>query len=301
MEEFLNKFLFYLTSHANFSKHTIKAYRYDLEEFKKFIEGKSIKKINEIDRFSIRAYIVFLSEKKLKKNTLIRKISAVRSFFKFLISKNIIEDNPFALINMPKKEKNLPRFLTEEEMFKLLDLNVPIEVLSKNLNYKFAFRDYAIVMLIYSSGLRRSEVSNLNIGDIDIYSGFVRVVGKGMKERTVPVGDNAMEAIKKYLETRKDRQAYDPLFLDNKHKRLTDAGIAYVLKKMAKRARFAREINPHAIRHSFATHMLNNGCDIRAIQEMLGHKNLATTQIYTHLSIEHLKEIYDKFHPRSKK
>jgi integrase/recombinase XerC len=218
-----------------------------------------------------------------------------------LISKNIIEDNPFALINMPKKEKNLPRFLTEEEMFKLLDLNVPIEVLSKNLNYKFAFRDYAIVMLIYSSGLRRSEVSNLNIGDIDIYSGFVRVVGKGMKERTVPVGDNAMEAIKKYLETRKDRQAYDPLFLDNKNKRLTDAGIAYVLKKMAKRARFAREINPHAIRHSFATHMLNNGCDIRAIQEMLGHKNLATTQIYTHLSIEHLKEIYDKFHPRSKK
>jgi len=244
--------------------------------------------------------MAYLSERKLKRNSIIRKISAVRSFFNYLLDEEIISENPFEFINMPKKEKILPRFLTEEEMKKLIDYNNPEGIESEE-DKKYFFRDFAILELIYSSGLRRSEVSSLNIGDIDFISGFVRVIGKGSKERVVPVGDKALSALKKYLEMRNDNKFSSPLFLNHLNKRLTDAGIALILKKMAKRARFARDINPHAIRHSFATHLLNKGCDLRALQEMLGHKNLSTTQIYTHISIDRLKEVYDKAHPRSEK
>ncbi|PIS47665.1 MAG: tyrosine recombinase [Elusimicrobia bacterium CG08_land_8_20_14_0_20_51_18] len=299
MELLIEKFLLYLRARFNFSKNTIKAYNFDLREFRDFCAVNKVEKIEKADKFLIRAFMAHLSEKKLKRNSLIRKVSAVRSFFKYLLENDILKNNPFELVNVPKKEKRLPRFLTEEEIAKLTEDNEPLEVLSKNIGYKFAFRDFALLELIYSSGLRRSEASWLNIGDLDFFSGFVRVLGKGSKERTVPVGEHALAALKKYLETRKEKSAASPLFLNHRGARLSDAAVALILKRMAKRARFAREINPHALRHSFATHLLNNGCDLRALQEMLGHKNLSTTQIYTHVSIDRLKEVYQKTHPRA--
>lgn len=298
MDILIEKFLIYIKSRFNFPKNTVRAYSCDLKEFKEFCFKNNISEIDKVDRFILRAFISYLSERKLKRNTIIRKISAVRSFFNYLIETKVLNSDPFELVNVPKKEKILPRFLTEEEMQKLIDYNNPENVKEKD---KFFLRDFAILELIYSSGLRRSEVSMLNIGDVDFISGFVRVFGKGSKHRVVPVGDKALIALKEYLKTREDTSYSSPLFLNNFNKRLTDAGIAFILKKMAKRARFARSLNPHAIRHSFATHLLNRGCDLRALQEMLGHKNIATTQIYTHVSIDKLKEVYNKAHPRAEK
>lgn len=301
MELLLEKFLTYAKTQLSFSKHSEKAYNFDISEFIEFCYKNNVKKPDEITGILIRKYISGLTLKKLSKNTIIRKISAVRSFMKYLFENRIIKSNPFDVIVIPKKDKTLPSFLTEEEVEKLIEENKPEKVLSRDLNYPFAFRDYAILMLLYSSGIRRSELVNLNVGDVDFFSGFIRVYGKGRKERMVPVGENALKAINDYLKTRNDVVPSDPLFLNKKGGRLSDTSIFLLLNKMAKRARFTRKIKPHMLRHSFATHLLNNGCDIRVVSEMLGHSSLSTTQIYTHLSIEKIKEVYNKSHPHAKK
>ncbi|MBO4555411.1 MAG: tyrosine-type recombinase/integrase, partial [Elusimicrobiales bacterium] len=200
-----------------------------------------------------------------------------------------------------KKEKRLPRFLTEGEVGKMQVANNAEEVEEKEENYPFAERDFAIFELIYSSGLRRSEVVGLNIGDIDFYSGMVRVFGKGRKERIIPVGERALQCLKAYLDTRPlPHGAGEPLFLNCRNTRLSGNGLALILQKMAGRARFPKRVNPHSLRHSFATHLLDNGCDLKSVQEMLGHKNLQTTEIYTHVSLERLKSVYNKAHPGAK-
>jgi integrase/recombinase XerC len=301
MEAALERFIVYGKTQLGFSKHTEKAYRIDLNEFIDFSKKNGVDKIDLIDVILIRKYLSYLATKNLKKNSIIRKISAVRSFINYLYENKIIKLNPFDVINIPKKEQTLPYFLTEEEVEVLIDANTPDKVLSKEPNYKFAFRDYALLMLLYSSGLRRSEAVGLNVGDVDFISGFVRVYGKGRKERIVPVGENALKAIKKYLDTRPDVVASSPLFVNKDGKRLSSTSVFLVLLKMARRARFTRKIKPHMLRHSFATHLLNHGCDIRGVSQMLGHSDLSTTQIYTHLSIEHLKKVYNKYHPRAKK
>lgn len=301
MEAALERFIIYGKTQLGFSKHTEKAYRIDLNEFIDFSKKNEIDKIDLIDVILIRRYLSYLATKNLKKNSIIRKISAVRSFINYLYENKIIKLNPFDVINIPKKEQTLPYFLTEEEVEVLIDANTPDKVLSKEPNYKFAFRDYALLMLLYSSGLRRSEAVGLNVGDVDFISGFVRVYGKGRKERIVPVGENALKSIKKYLDTRPDVVASSPLFVNKDGKRLSSTSVFLILLKMARRARFTRKIKPHMLRHSFATHLLNHGCDIRGVSQMLGHSDLSTTQIYTHLSIEHLKKVYNKYHPRAKK
>jgi integrase/recombinase XerC len=301
MEAALERFIIYGKTQLGFSKHTEKAYRIDLNEFIDFSKKNGVDKIDLIDVILIRKYLSYLATKNLKKNSIIRKISAVRSFINYLYENKIIKLNPFDVINIPKKEQTLPYFLTEEEVEVLIDANTPDKVLSKEPNYKFAFRDYSLLMLLYSSGLRRSEAVGLNVGDVDFISGFVRVYGKGRKERIVPVGENALKAIKKYLDTRPDVVASSPLFVNKDGKRLSSTSVFLILLKMARRARFTRKIKPHMLRHSFATHLLNHGCDIRGVSQMLGHSDLSTTQIYTHLSIEHLKKVYNKYHPRAKK
>ncbi|HAH32270.1 MAG TPA: tyrosine recombinase XerC [Elusimicrobia bacterium] len=302
MNLLIEKFLLHIKSQRNFSKHTVKAYSFDLKEFAGYIQGLGVDSPQKIGRMEVRGYIAFVSGRNVSRNTLLRKISAVRSFLSYLLSNGEMENDPFELITIPKTEKRLPRFLTEGEVGRLEDSNAPEQVNAKEKNYFFAARDFAIFTLMYSSGLRRSEVSGLNIGDLDFYGGFARVMGKGSKERLVPVGDKALKALRVYLDTRpKPVSPGLPLFLNHINTRLTDAGVALIIKKMARRARFARTLNPHAIRHSFATHLLDHGCDLKSVQEMLGHKNLATTQIYTHVSLERLKEVYDKAHPRAKK
>jgi len=302
MKLLVDQFLLHLRAQRNFSRNTIKAYQFDLGEFLAYGAANKAASPAAMDRLLMRGYIAHISDRKVSRNTLLRKISAVRSFVQYLLETGQLETDPFDLITIPKKEKRLPRFLTEGEVGKLQDFNSPEEVNAKEKGYYFAIRDYALFELVYSSGLRRSEAAGLNIGDLDLYSGFVRVMGKGSRERLVPVGDKALTAVREYLETRPKPLAHGlPLFLNHKNTRLTGAGIALIFKKMAKRARFARPMNPHSVRHSFATHLLDHGCDLKSVQEMLGHKNLQTTEIYTHVSLERLKEVYDKAHPRAKK
>jgi len=302
MDLLLAKFLLHIRSQRNFSKHTVKAYKYDIGEFAAYASAHNAAVPKLWDRMLLRGYIAYVSEKKVSRNTLLRKISAVRSLITYLIAEGTMESDPFDLITVPKKEKRLPRFLSEGEVGKMADSGVPDSVGREDPGYKFAERDYAIFELLYSSGLRRSEAAGLNIGDVDFYGGFVRALGKGSKERLVPVGDKALKAIRAYLSTRPKPQAPAlPLFLNHSNTRLSDHGLALIIKKLARRARFARPVNPHSIRHSFATHLLDNGCDLKSVQEMLGHKNLQTTEIYTHVSLERLKQVYDKTHPRSDK
>jgi len=302
MKLLVDQFLLHLRAQRNFARNTIKAYQFDLGEFLAYAAASKAAGPAGLDRLLMRGYIASISDRDVSRNTLLRKISAVRSFIHYLLETGQLETDPFDLITIPKKEKRLPRFLTEGEVGKLQDYNRPEEVNAREKGYYFAVRDYALFELVYSSGLRRSEAAGLNIGDLDLYSGFARVLGKGSRERLVPVGDKALSAIRDYLETRPKPLAHGlPLFLNHKNTRLTGAGIALIFKKMARRARFARPMNPHSVRHSFATHMLDHGCDLKSVQEMLGHKNLQTTEIYTHVSLERLKEVYDKAHPRSKK
>ncbi|MHB0997118.1 MAG: tyrosine recombinase XerC [Elusimicrobiales bacterium] len=302
MKLLVDQFLLHLRAQRNFSKNTIKAYQFDLGEFLAYAGANKAASPASMDRMLMRGYIAHISDRKVSRNTLLRKISAVRSFAGYLLETGQLRTDPFDLITIPKKEKRLPRFLTEGEVGKLQDYNRPEEVNSKEKAYYHALRDYALFELVYSSGLRRSEAAGLNVGDLDLYSGFVRVMGKGSRERLVPVGDKALSAIREYLETRPKPISHGlPLFLNHKNGRLTGAGIALVFRKLAKRARFARPMNPHSVRHSFATHLLDRGCDLKSVQEMLGHKNLQTTEIYTHVSLERLKEVYDKAHPRAKK
>ncbi|OIN99097.1 MAG: tyrosine recombinase XerC [Elusimicrobia bacterium CG_4_10_14_0_2_um_filter_56_8] len=302
MKLLVDQFLLHLKAQRNFARSTIKAYRFDLSEFLCCAGAHKGEGLKDLDRLLMRGYIAFLSGRKVSRNTLLRKISAVRSFIHYLLESGRIETDPFGLITIPKKEKRLPRFMTEGEIGRLQDHNRPEEVNLREKNYYFSLRDYALFELVYSSGLRRSEAAGLNIGDLDLFSGFARVMGKGSVERLVPVGEKALAAIRDYLATRPKPLAHGlPLFLNHRNTRLTGAGLALIFKKMAKRARFARPMNPHSVRHSFATHMLNNGCDLKSVQEMLGHKNLQTTEIYTHVSLERLKEVYDKAHPRSRK
>ena len=301
MNLLIEKFLLHLTSQLNFSKHTLRAYQTDLKEFTAYAKNLDIDNPSKVDRLFLRGYIGFIQDKKVSRNTTLRKISSLRSFINYLLAEGDIENDPFALITIPRKEKRLPHFMTEMEMKKLMNYNRPDEVYEQNPNYKFAERDFALLEIMYSCGLRRSEVSFLNRGDVDFISGFVRVMGKGSKERMIPIGDNALQALKDYLDTRPQPiTAGMPLFLNNKNTRLSDSGVALLVKRMARRARFSRPVNAHTIRHSFATHLLEHGCDLRSVQEMLGHKNLETTQIYTHITLNQLKKVYDKAHPRAK-
>lgn len=301
MNLLVERFLLHLKAQRNFARNTIKAYQFDLGEFLAYAAANKAAAPASLDRPLMRGYIAHINERKVSRNTLLRKISAVRSFIHYLLETGQLETDPFDLITIPKKEKRLPRFMTEGEVGRLQDYNSPEEVEAREKGYYFALRDYALFELLYSSGLRRSEAAGLNIGDLDLFSGFARVMGKGSRERLVPVGDKAVSSLRAYLDTRPKPLAHGlPLFLNHNNGRLSGAGIALILKKMAKRARFARPVNPHSVRHSFATHLLDRGCDLKSVQEMLGHKNLQTTEIYTHVSLERLKEVYDKAHPRSK-
>ncbi|MDT8285630.1 MAG: tyrosine recombinase XerC [Elusimicrobiales bacterium] len=309
MKVLIERFLLHIKSQLNFSRHTVRAYASDLAEFAAYAEAEGAEFPAGFDRYLMRAYMAMLQEdRKNSRNTIIRKVSSARSFIRWLIAEGELESDPFALLRAPKKEKRLPRFLTEGEVRKLYDYNAPVsgrDTLRHGVpvpSAPLAPRDYAILALLYSAGLRRSEVTGLNVGDVDFYSGFARVMGKGSKERLVPVGDKALESLRAYLASRPEGRApARPLFLNARGGRLSGHGVALIVKKMARQARFARGLNPHALRHSFATHLLDHGCDLRSVQEMLGHKNLETTQVYTHVSLERLKEVYDKAHPRSRK
>ena len=292
MEEWINAFLLHLQN-KNFSPYTVKSYRADLQEFLLFFKRRNLQDLRHFTSANIRSFLVAeQTEHNPARNTILRKIASLRSFAVYLLAQGKLERNPFKLLPSPKREKILPKFLSVPETERLLETAAH----SKH----FAARDKALFELMYSSGLRRSEVTGLRIKDVDFFNGLVKVFGKGSKERLVPVTDAALDAIKTYLSCRKNPQPGDALFLNKNGKPLSGDGLAYIFKNTAIASHLARKVTPHSLRHSFATHLLNNGCDLRSLQEMLGHKSLAATQVYTHVSLEKLKSVYDHAHPKSK-
>ncbi len=287
MDLWAQKFIAHLRTSRRYSAHTLRAYEADVRDF---IKRSGVPEPSSLKRIHVRTYLAELHRSRLSRSSVLRRISAVRSFVHFLMRSGLLEADPFAALPRPKREKKLPKFLTEAEMEELL-------ASPRSLASPFKERDRALVELLYSSGLRRAELSALNAGDVDFVGGFVRVFGKGSRERIVPVGDTALKALRDYLRM-KGKASQGALFTNPRGERLSEGGVAFVVRRWVRLARSLKPVTPHAFRHSFATHLLNRGCDLRSVQEMLGHRKLSTTQIYTHISLERLKKVYEEAHPR---
>jgi integrase/recombinase XerC len=292
---FIQQFIHYLLSEKNASPHTCRCYQTDLEEFEHFLKSSGMYltpggriKIQEVDRLAIRKYLSFLHRKN-RKSSIARKVSTLRSFYKYLMREQVVSSNPAKNVATPKAEKPLPTALTVDETFRLMES--PTE--------KEQLRDRAILELLYSSGLRVSELVGLDENQLDQELEIVKVMGKGRKERIVPVGKKAMEALKAHLKDRGHLEANAPIFVNARGGRLSSRSVGRLVKKYTRHSGVFRKISPHSLRHTFATHLLDAGADIREIQEMLGHASLSTTQRYTHISLGKLMEVYDKAHPRS--
>lgn len=294
MEHLIIHFIKHLNVEKNYSIHTLKNYEHDLNIFKDFMKNKNI---NKIDYSDIRNYLSHLYELNHSKTSIARNISTLRSFFKFLYSEKIINDNPMILISNPKLDKTLPKFLNYKEIDAILKIPNTLLPTGK--------RDALILEMLYSTGLRVSELVNIKLSDINFHEQKIKILGKGNKERYVLFGTICLEKINDYL---KNGRPYlgknitnDYLFLNKRGKPITDRSIRNIINDVAKLASLKMHISPHVIRHTFATHMLNEGADLKSVQELLGHENLSTTQIYTHVSNEHLRNTYLNCHPRAKK
>jgi len=290
MERYIDKFLNYLDVEKASSNHTITNYSIDLKSLAGFLKEKELKSVDVLD---IRKFLVALRQKGLKKTTIARKMACLRSFFKFLCREGHLKLNPMVGLVGPKLEKRLPIFLGEEDMVKLLD--------APDISDAAGLRDKAILETLYSTGVRVSELVALNLDNIDFIGGIIKVRGKGKKERLAPIGDKALRSIKNYLNKRvlSEGSSRNAVFLNKNGRRLTDRSIRNIIEKHIKVASIRNDISPHSLRHSFATHLLNRGADLRSVQELLGHSNISTTTIYTHLSTEKIKNVYDQTHPRA--
>jgi integrase/recombinase XerC len=302
---FIQQFIQYLSLEKNASPHTCRCYRKDLEGFEDFLRSSGmylnpagVVEIKGVDRLAIRKYMSFLHRKN-KKSSIARKISTLRSFFKYLIREQVISSNPAKSVSTPKVEKTLPTTLTVDEAFRLMESPKSLPEKPSDVSKENRLRDRAILELLYSSGVRVSELVGLNLNQLDSDLGIARVMGKGRKERIVPVGVKAIEALKAYLEERGMSRGDDPIFVNSFGGRLTTRSVGRLIKKYTRHSGIFRKVSPHSLRHTFATHLLDAGADIREIQEMLGHSSLSTTQRYTHVSMGKLMEVYDKAHPRS--
>jgi integrase/recombinase XerC len=304
MGNIIQDFQIYLEVERNVSAHTRVAYIADIQEFARFLHNNNfIKSQDEIinaEPENIREYLSYLYRQKVKKVTVNRKVSSLRAFYKYVLRTGKIKNNPAEMIQTLKTEKYMPTFLSVDEMFELLKAQDESSVLS--------LRNRAMLEIFYSSGLRLSELAGLDLIDLDFNQKLVKVRGKGRKERIVPVGGPALKAVQEYLgkigEIRKDTSGdiyKKPLFLNARGERITTRSIARIVNEMTSKSGIGRKISPHALRHSFATHLLNAGADLRSIQELLGHESLSTTQKYTAVNINRMMEIYDKAHPRTRK
>lgn len=286
LDRYIDKFFRYLEIEKNASSFTKINYAEDLRQFSDFAQDLPLEKI---DYLLLRRFLAHLKGKDLSKRSVNRKLSCLRSFFKFLFKEGLIKLNPAALISSPKQDKYLPQVLTEVEVVKLLEAADGEDWLG--------LRNRAILETLYSTGMRISELAGLNIEDIDFISGVVKVRGKGKKERMLPIGSKALKAIRKFLASKLNKGP--ALFLNKNKTRLSTRGGRLMLNKYIRKASLKQGISPHTLRHSFATHLLDRGADLRSVQELLGHSNLSSTQIYTHLTTERLKTVYNKAHPRA--
>ncbi len=317
MDEYVEKFMVYLEIERDFSPHTLISYRGDLRQFAGFLSGSSLSACGSpalagridlhrgripdtVDYLTIREFLAYLQERGISRRTVARKLAALRSFFRFLCREGYSPSDPTAGLRAPRLEKRLPRFLDLSQVTKLME--APSEKTITGL------RDRAVLEVLYSTGMRVSELVGLNASQIDFIGGALKVRGKGRKERVIPVGEKALEALSLYLDRRlelfrRERNDIYPdkeaLFLNSWGGRLTARSIILIVKKYVKKISLELDISPHTLRHTFATHLLDAGADLRAVQELLGHVSLSTTQVYTHVTAAKLKKVYDKAHPRA--
>jgi len=302
MDKEIKDFLSFLAAEKGFSPNTVAAYQNDLEQLAQFA-SKALEKEGVMPRWSavsrqiMLGYLLELKEKRYASTTVARKVAAARTFFRFLVFEGRIPENPLDNIDSPHVGRSLPGVISVNEVQRLLDE-------ASKLQTPEAKRDRAMLELLYATGMRASELVGLDVGDIDLDNGYARCLGKGRKERIIPIYPRAIKVTQEYLTQARPLLAHeetgDALFLNRRGERLTRQGLWQILKMHAKGAGLEKRVTPHTLRHSFATHMLNGGADLRSVQELLGHANIATTQTYTHLTSEHLRREYDKAHPRAK-
>ncbi|RNA69604.1 tyrosine recombinase XerC [Alteribacter keqinensis] len=295
-EDWTTTFIRYLQIEKNASVHTIENYRKDITDFLEFMKNHGISELTGVSYPEVREYLSVLHKREYARKTVSRKISALRSFYRFLLREEAVKDNPFILASIPKSGERLPTFLYEEEMNTLFNYIDATGSLGQ--------RNKAIIELLYATGIRVSECAGVNVSDLDRDMATLLVRGKGKKERYVPVGSFAMDAIETYLnDGRKQiidgKENPEALFLNYRSGRLTPKSIRTMLKKIVDDASMNARISPHVFRHTFATHMLNAGADLRTVQELLGHSQLSSTQVYTHVTKDRLKEMYQRSHPRA--
>lgn len=297
-DKFLKRFLTYLTVEKSSSLLTVNNYERDINCFSEFLEERFNGDFqwSQVGALDIRAYLSFLNKEEYARRTIARRISALRSFYKYMVRENILEYNPFAKVRTPKLEKKLPVFLEEFEINELL--NLPEQE-------GLGLRDQAILELLYATGCRVSELVGLTTVRLDLSNRYVLLLGKGNKERIVPLGNTCCNAVKKYYPVRSELMAkynvpaHDYVFINNRGGILTDRSVRRILDKYITQLAISKNVSPHTIRHTFATHLLDHGADLRAVQELLGHANLSTTQIYTHVTTERIASVYQKNHPRA--
>jgi len=306
MEDLLSQFLEHLRYERNVSEHTLRNYQSDLAQFHDFLAppdpqsgGRNEPDIRQVDHLTIREWLAALHNSQKKKSSVARKLAALRTFFQFLVREGVVELNPAKLVSTPRLEKKLPKHLSVEDAIRFIE--------TPDLDTDLGRRDRAMLELLYATGVRVSELTKLNVHDVDFTNKLIRVSGKRRKERIVPFGDPSCEALQNYLEIRQRFLEQAPvtlrepeaLFLNYQGTRITTRSVGRMVEKYIRICAGMHELSPHALRHSFATHLLDSGADLRDIQELLGHARLSTTQIYTHVSMEKLIEVYDKAHPKA--
>jgi len=289
MKDLAAEFLRYLDLQRGVSRHTLRGYATDLAEFRAFLSREGLGDLADADARVIRAWLAWLHDRKLAKSSIARKLATVRSCFRYLARLGVVEFNPARQVRSPRLPKRLPSFLPKDESKGLLDAETE--------QSEAGLRDHALLELLYATGLRVAECCGLDLDDVDRRRGAVRVMGKGGKERVVPAGDAALEALDAWLSLRGEESG--ALFTNSRGGRLGTRSVHRIVKRRARAAGIDRRVTPHTLRHTFATHMLGEGADLRLIQELLGHSRLTTTQRYTHVSPEHLMKVYDSAHPRA--
>ena len=304
MEKLIEQFLEHLRYERNVSAHTLRNYSSDLEQFLDHLDQsaarpRNLPDITEIDHLTIREWLAALHTAQKRKSSIARKLAALRTFFQFLVREGIVELNPAKLVATPRLEKKLPTHLSVEEAIRFIE--------SPDLETDLGKRDRAMLELMYATGVRVAELTTLNVFEVDLQNKLIRVTGKRRKQRIIPFGDPAGDAIRGYLSVREkflfnapvSKRDEDALFLNYQGTRITTRSVGRMVEKYIRLCAGMHNISPHALRHSFATHLLDSGADLRDIQELLGHARLSTTQIYTHVSMEKLVEVYDKAHPKA--
>ena len=296
MKNKLDEFFDYLIKQKNYSSNTKINYEIDINEFNDYL-NKNSKDYLDVDYDFIKGYLMYLYDQKLSRSSISRKLSSLRSFYKYLFNNELIKTNPFKYVSLPKREKKLPKYVG------ILDLEIIFN--TPDINSSLGQRDRLILEILYATGVRVSELVNIKLSDIDFYNKEIMILGKGNKQRVVIFGDYCLDIINlfisdgrsKILEKHKKQSEY--LIINEKGNKITTRGVEMLLDKIVEKAALKKHVTPHMLRHSFATHLLNNGCDILTVKELLGHESLETTQIYTHVSNERLRQVYLNCHPRS--